>query len=90
MDMIEVDGIKVYKFIIDTVYNDVEAALLKRDEVVAMHCLPEELLSDKPFVGVLDKNGNRFAFFREKREFDNDQIYYLYKNGQLIWYGRRF
>lgn len=90
MDMIEVDGIKVYKFIIDTVYNDVESALLKRDEVVAKHCLPEELLSDKPFVGVLDKNGNRFAFFREKREFDNDQIYYLYKNGQLIWYGRRF
>ncbi len=90
MDMINVDGIKVYKFIIDTVYTDVEPALQKRDEIVAKGCLPDELLSDKPFVGMLDKDGNRFAFFREKKEFDTDQIYYLYKNGKLIWYGRRF
>ncbi len=90
MDKIEVDKMTVHKYIIDSVYTDVDAAVDKQIEIERLHCLPEELFSDMPFIGILDKNGNRFAIFWKKEEFMNDNIFHIFKNGKLIWKSRRF
>jgi len=90
MDMLVVDGIKIYKFILDTVYTDVDEALKKRKQVMDENCLPDKLMSDMPFIGMLDKEGNRFAIFWEKDEFVNEKVFYLFKNGKQVWKGRRF
>ncbi len=91
MDKVIVDDtITVNKFIIDTVYRDVEKALDKQMLVEQMHCLPEEVFSDMPFIGVLDKKGNRFAIFWKKDEFKDQNVFYIFKNGKQIWKTRLF
>ncbi len=90
MDILEVDGFKVHKYIIDTIYTDVDAAVNKQIEIEAMHCLPEELFSDMPFIAVLDKKGNRYAIFWKKDEFEDKKMFFIFKNGQMIWKSRRF
>jgi len=90
MDTIVVDNFVVHKFIVDTVYNDVDKAVNKQVEIEAMHCLPDQVFSDMPFIGVLDKDGNRFAIFWKKDEFAEKKIFYIFKNGQQIWKTRRF
>lgn len=90
MDTLLVDGITIHKFIIDTIYTEVDVAMKKRTKIMDKKCLPNKLLSDMPFVGVLDKQGNRFAIFWEKDEFINEKVFYLFKNGKQVWKGRRF
>lgn len=91
MDKIVVDDtITVHKFIIDTVYNDVDKAVDKQLEIEAMHCLPEEVFSDMPFIGMLDKDKNRFAIFWRKDELKDKKIFYIFKNGEQIWKTRLF
>jgi hypothetical protein len=91
MDKIVVDdSITVHKYIVDTVYSDVEKAVNKQLEIEKMHCLPEEVFSDMPFVGVLDKKGNRFAIFWKKDEFTKNNVFYIFKNGTQIWKTRLF
>jgi hypothetical protein len=91
MDKVVVDDtITVHKYIIDTVYTDVEKAVNKQLEIEKMHCLPEEVFSDMPFIGMLDKNGNRFAIFWKKDEFAEKNIFYIFKNGKMIWKTRLF
>ena len=43
-----------------------------------------------PFIGVLDKEGNRFAIFWKKDEFVQKNIYYIFKNGKIVWKSRKF
>ncbi len=90
MDVLKVDGTKVHKYIIDSVYTDVDAAVNKQIEIEAMHCLPEELFSDMPFIGVLDKKGNRYAIFWKKDEFVQKKLFFIFKNGHMIWKSKRF
>ncbi len=91
MDKIMVDDtIPVHKYIVDTVYTDVEKAVNKQLEIEAMHCLPDKVFSDMPFIGMLDKQGNRFAIFWKKDEFIGKNIFYIFKNGVQIWKTRLF
>lgn len=91
MDKIMVDDtIPVHKYIVDTVYTDVEKAVNKQLEIEAMHCLPDKVFSDMPFIGMLDKQGNRFAIFWKKDEFIDKNIFYIFKNGVQIWKTRLF
>ncbi len=43
-----------------------------------------------PFIGVLDKEGNRFAIFWKREEFSKQHIFYIFKNGKQIWKTRLF
>ena len=91
MQEILVDGkFHVHKFIINKVYTIVDEALDKQYEIEKMHCLPDKEFSDMPFIGVLDKEGNRFAIFWKKDEFVQKNIYYIFKNGKIVWKSRKF
>lgn len=90
MDMVEVDGMNVHKYIIDTVYTDVDVAVNKQVEIEAMHCLPDKVFTDMPFIAMLDKSGNRFAIFWKKDEFAGKKIFYIFKNGKQVWKNRLF
>ncbi len=86
-----VDGkIRVHKYIINHIYDDVYEALEKQYEIEQMHCLPEEEFSDMPFIGCLDKEGNRFAIFWKRDEMESHNLYYIYKNGKIVWKSRKF
>lgn len=90
MDLVEIDGIKVHKYIIDTVYTDVDKAVNKQVQIEAMHCLPDKVFTDMPFIAMLDKSGNRFAIFWKKDEFVGKNIFYIFKNGKQVWKNRLF
>ncbi len=88
---IVVDGsIHVHKYIVNKIYDDVEEALEKQYQIEKLHCLPDEEFSDMPFIGCLDKNGNRYAIFWKKGEIESHNIYHIYKNGKIIWKSRKF
>lgn len=84
------DTIIVHKYIINKVYTDVDEALDKQFQIERMHCLPDKVFADMPFIGCLDKNGNRFAIFWKKDELAGQKIFYIRKNGKLIWKTRKF
>lgn len=84
------DTILVHKYIINKVYTDVDEALDKQFQIERMHCLPDKVFADMPFIGCLDKNGNRFAIFWKKDELAGQKIFYIRKNGKLIWKTRKF
>jgi hypothetical protein len=90
MTVVTVDGIKVHKFIVDTVYTDVDKAINKQVAIEAMHCLPDKVFSDMPFIGMLDKQGNRYAIFWKKDDFLKKKIFFIFKNGKQIWKSRKF
>lgn len=90
MEDVAVGNIKVHKFIIDTIYTDVDKAINKQVTIEAMHCLPDQLFSDMPFIGMLDKKGNRYAIFWKKDELLQKKIFYIFKNGKQIWKNKRF
>lgn len=90
MDMVVVDGMNIHKYIIDTVYTDVDVAVNKQVAIEAMHCLPDKVFTDMPFIAMLDKSGNRFAIFWKKDEFAGKKIFYIFKNGKQIWKNRLF
>lgn len=88
---IVVDGkIHVHKYIVNRVYDDVYEALEKQYEIEQMHCLPEKEFSDMPFIGCLDSEGNRYAIFWKREEMESHNLYYIYKNGQIVWKSRKF
>ena len=90
MDTLMYNGICIHKFIIDKLYTDIDEALNKQLEIINRHCLPELSFSDMPFIGLLDKNNNRFAIFWKKDEFLKKNIFYIFQNGKEIWNGKRF
>ncbi len=91
MDKIIVDdSITVHKYIVDTLYTDVDKAVNKQIEIEAMRCLPDEVFSDMPFIGMLDKDKNRYAIFWKKDEFHTKKVFYIFKNGKQIWKTRLF
>jgi len=90
MDKVKVDGLTLYKFIVNKLYTDVDEALNMRLKMINRHCLPQNYFSDIPFVGMLDKNNNRYALFQKKNKFLNKNIYYIFQNGKQIWKGKRF
>jgi hypothetical protein len=90
MDTIVVDGTTVHKYIIDTVYTDVDAAVTKQVKIEAMHCLPDQVFTDMPFIAMLDKTGNRYAIFWKKDEFLNKKVFYIFKNGKQVWKNKLF
>lgn len=88
--VIEKDSLYVHKFIINKVYTDVYEALDKQFAIEAMKCLPDKEFSDMPFIGMLDKKGNRYAIFWKQDEFASKNVFYLMKNGKQIWKSRKF
>lgn len=90
MDTITYNGVPIHKFIVNKLYTDVDEALNKQLEIINKHCLPEKTFSDMPFIGMLDKNNNRFAIFWKKDEFINKNVFYIFQNGKQIWKGKRF
>ncbi|MDR1679709.1 MAG: hypothetical protein LBR81_08040 [Prevotellaceae bacterium] len=90
MDTILVDGVTVHKFIIDTVYNDVDKAINKQLSIEAMHCLPDKVFADMPFIGMLDQKGNRYAIFWKKDDYANRNVFYIFKNGKQVWKNKLF
>jgi len=90
MDTVVYNGVTIHKFIINKQYTNVDEALNKQLEIINKHCLPEKSFSDMPFIGMLDKNNNRFAIFWKKDEFLNKNIFYIFQNGKQIWKGKRF
>ena len=90
MDTVLYNGICIHKFIINKLYTNVDEALNKQLEIISRHCLPEATFSDMPFIGMLDKNNNRFAIFWKKDDFIKKNIFYIFQNGKEIWKGKRF
>lgn len=90
LEIVVDDTIHVHKYIINKVYTIVDEALDKQYEIEKMHCLPDKEFSDMPFIGVLDKKGNRFAIFWKRDEFVQKNIYYIFKNGKIVWKSRKF
>ena len=88
--VIEKDSLYVHKFILNKVYTDVYEALDKQFAIEAMKCLPDKEFSDMPFIGMLDKKGNRYAIFWKQDEFASKNVFYLMKNGKQIWKSRKF
>ena len=90
MDVQNVEGKLLHKFIIDRVYTDIDTALQKQLSIINRHCLPEKDFSDIPFIGLLSKDNMRYAIFWKKDEFLNENIFYIFENGKQIWKGKRF
>ena len=90
MDTAVYDGIVIHKFIINKMYIDIDEAMNKQLEIINRHCLPELNFADMPFIGLLDKDKNRFAIFWKKDEFIKKNVFYIFQNGKQIWKGKRF
>jgi len=90
MDTVVYDGVVIHKFIINKMYSDIDEAMNKQLEIINRHCLPELNFADMPFIGLLDKDKNRFAIFWKKDEFLKKNIFYIFQNGKQIWKGKRF
>ena len=78
------------KFILNKIFTNIDEAIAVQKEIIKLKCLPDKDFFDVPFIGMLDKDGKRFAIFWEKHEFDDKEIFYIYSNGKQIWKGKRF
>jgi len=90
LDSQNIEGVIVYKFIINKVYTDIDEILNEKANIVKRNCLPTVDFQDIPFIAMLDKNGNRFCIFWKKDEFENKTTFNIFSNGKPVWKGRRF
>jgi hypothetical protein len=90
IDTLYVDNQIVYKYIVNRVYTDVNEALDKQFAIIVRSCLPDKDFVDMPFIGILDKNGKRYAIFWRKDEFETKKVFNIFSEGKMVWKGRRF
>jgi hypothetical protein len=89
-DTQKIDGVIIYKYIINKVYTDIDEALIAQLDIINRNCLPDKDFIDTPFIAILKEDGKRYAIFWKKDEFENHKVFYIYSDGKQIWKGKRF
>lgn len=72
------------KFIIDTIYIDLDDAIDKQIDIVRKGCFPTQPQGSIPFVALLKEN-SRYAIFWSKETLNSKEEFWILKDGKEVW-----